>query len=519
MVPRWRPAAQTLAHGEFVPIHNAPEVSAPDPEVALAALVDDWKQQPAYGYAADLVSAASVFDLPNAHEDVRSAARFVLESGDVGGRDAIRRLAARILGHEAITEGEVEAQENSAGARLRQRRGATRRYPFDPLLWVDLARDHASLGHRRSADRAMRVALGLAPQNRFVLRSFTRLALHLSEDERYETLPLEAWERLRRSGLIRSDPWLIAAEIATAMVVGRTPKAVRDGRTLLDSGRFSPFELSELAAALGSLEIDAGAVRPGRRLLGRAVISPTDNAVAQVAWTARNRDISLLDPRHLELDLTFEARAWECHRNQHWQAALVEAEKWHEDEPFAGRPLQLATFVSAVPLADFSRAADLARVGLSVNPDDQILRNNLAFALASAGKWLEAERILLDLRPSKVRRDMVIEYAATWGLIFFRAGSIADGQRLYDAAIARARHERRPEREALAMLYLAREERLARTERAVEVLARARELVQTTAQPHLVKVLAQVEATQSDPAESRSIGAPAKQPINLPPIL
>jgi tetratricopeptide (TPR) repeat protein len=361
----------------------------------------------------------------------------------------------------------------------------------------------------------MRVALGLAPDNRFVLRSFTRLALHLGSTEKLDA-PFEAWERLKRSIRTRHDPWLVAAEIATAMVIGKSPKSVKDARSLLSSRRFSPFELSELAGALGSLEIDSGALKQGRKLLSQALLEPTDNAVAQVAWTARNRDVPLLDSRHLALDLTFEARAWEHYRAREWTAAIDEAERWHLDEPFAGRPLQLATFVSAVPLADFTRSAELAKRGLDLNPDDQVIRNNLAFALASDGKWRAAMYVLDKLKLADVRKEVLIEYVATWGLIQFRQGLVEEGRALYNLAIDRAHKGRAAEDEALATLYLAREERLAGTEHADETLRRATELVKKRPLAHLKAVLSQVEAT-SKGAPVADVAQQSNEPLTTVP--
>lgn len=500
MVPRWRPSGLTAASGEFTPLHAAARTEPPSTDAILRDLVADWLRNRRYGYAADLVSAGAALGSGQLPSEVGEAAAFVLRSTTTHDRRSVRRLAEKLLAAPdvALVSSKWEIDATALPTTLRDHRRAARRYAFNPLAWVDLARAHASLGHRRAAERAMRVALGLAPEHRFVLRSFTRLALHLGTTKELDT-PVEAWERLRRAVRARRDPWLVAAEIATAMVIRQAPKSVKTARELLGSNNFSPFDLSELAGALGSLEIDSGAVKLGRKLLGRALIQPTDNAVAQVAWTARNRDVSLLTPQHLELELTFEARAWENYRAHLWAAAIGEAERWHWDEPFAARPLQLATFVAAVPLGDFARTARLAQQGLNVNPEDQGLRNNLAFALASSGKWKEAGLVLEKLKPDDVRPDVLIAYVATWGLIHFRQGLTEQGRTLYIAAIARAHKERSIEDEALATLYLAREERLAGCEEAAETARNAADLVQKRPLAHLKAVLTQVEHTSPKP--------------------
>lgn len=496
MVPRWRPSRQSFALGEFtpVPVDRPVEVS-PNPNEILADVTKDWVHHRRFGYAADLVSAAAVLALKVIPKPVVDAAEFVVDSTSSKDNRPIRRIAARLLkriGEESEADNSNLLTDTTA-ARLRYRRAASRRYPYAPLLWVDMARDHASLGQRAAAEKAMRVAVGLAPEHRFVVRSFTRLALHLGKHDQLE-IPVDAWNRLRRLARISEDPWLSAAEIATAMVLGKGPKTVKTARSLLASGNFSPFDLSELAGALGSLEMDAGATRAGKKLLRQALISPTDNAVAQAAWTTRHFDATLLDPRHLELDVTYEARAWENYRARRWQAAIDEATSWHADEPFAARPIQLATFVAAVPMGDFSLSTKLGEMGLAVNPEDQSIRNNVAFSLASQGKWQAATEVLRTIKPSEVEEDMRIEYVATWGLISFRQGDIEGGRSLYQLAIDAAHNQRHREREALATLYLAREECLAKTANAAAAFANAVKRVKAKPLPHLQAVLGQVHS-------------------------
>lgn len=512
MVPRWRPAAQTLRLGEFTPLRVTVPSEIRSPGL-LEGLTNDWNEHRRFGYAADLVSAALTLGIDDIPSAVREAAEFILAEIRADDPRPVREIAARLLA-KPVTVESVNTSASDAGsiyARLRVGRIATRIYPYNPLLWVDMARDYASLGQTDSAERAMRVAIGLAPKNRFVLRSFTRLALHLAQRDHTE-LPEEALRRLRRLTRVVGDPWLVAAEIATSMVLGKTASSIKSGRTLLHSGDFDSFELSELAGALGSMEMDAGGTKAGRKLFAQALVRPTDNVVAQAAWTARHFDSSVLDPRSLQGPVTFEARAWELFRAGDWNDAVNEAMSWHHDEPFASRPIHLATFISAVVLADFSLAAQLARVGLDVNAQDQTIRNNLAFALASDGKPSEAETVLGELHPSNVRDDIKIAYIATWGLISFRKGSLQDGRELYEAAIEQARRQRDATSEALATLYLAREERIAKTSNADASVRRAADLVSASSLGYLQKVLEQVRSLPDADGNIRDAKALTSKP-------
>ncbi len=477
MVPRWRPASIALRQGELASAaasDRALDMSSLL-EVALGEPIRDWESNRDFGHAADLVCAASVLALGALPDAVRSAAMYVLREDDSS--RPIRRIAARLLGETELQDGGETPESEAAeiGLSIRARRAALRRFPQNPLVWTDLARDFASTGSSEAAFRAMRAAIGLAPDNRFVLRSFTRLALHLRTVQGLSA-PSEALDRLRRSPAVAKDPWLVAAEIAASMVLDKSPRRVRVARELLERGDFPAFHLSELAGALASLEIDSGSIRRGRKLLDRALVAPTDNVVAQAAWTARRIDSTPIDPKYLKYDFTFEARAFEHFQGGRWPETLGDALAWHADEPFASRPLILAGFVAGVAMADFDRCARITREGLRVNPNEQTLRNNLAFALASDGKIEAAYDALRRLPAQSVSADVLPAYTATWGLIAFRAGLPELGRQLYELAIRRAKVARNASAEAIAVTFLAREERFAGTADASAAFIRAQEL-------------------------------------------
>src|SRR5262249_14991627 len=153
--------------------------------------------------------------------------------------------------------------------------------PRTPLFWTELARWYASLGQRDPADHAMRVALELSPSHRFVPRSAARLSLHLDDPERAHSL-------LRRAERTQTDPWLLAAEIAIAPLAGERSRWMKHGRRVVESQRFHPTAVSELASALATEAFMAGSGRDARRLFECSLELPTENAVAQAAWAARH---------------------------------------------------------------------------------------------------------------------------------------------------------------------------------------------------------------------------------------
>ena len=99
-------------------------------------------------------------------------------------------------------------------------RGELAEYPRNPLLWSDLSRLYTSVNSKDKATRSMQVALSLARNDRFVLRGASRLFLHQGEKEKAHKL-LESAETLK------ADPWILAAEIATASAYNKTSKYIK----------------------------------------------------------------------------------------------------------------------------------------------------------------------------------------------------------------------------------------------------------------------------------------------------
>src|SRR4051812_36598271 len=115
----------------------------------------------------------------------------------------LQTLVAKVLGHEVPSEN-VPAESQLAIRYLRRRLQTSYE---NPIALIDLARHHLALGSEKSAERAVRAAVSLAPTNRFVLRSASRFFVHKGEPDR-------ALGLLRREGRVKSDPWLLACDIA-----------------------------------------------------------------------------------------------------------------------------------------------------------------------------------------------------------------------------------------------------------------------------------------------------------------
>jgi tetratricopeptide (TPR) repeat protein len=451
LVPRWRDSLATIATGELAPIPaNRPLSESTDD--FLAPRLEEWQRDPSLGVAADVLSSA--FTLHRTGE-VHHVAEVVLSLSHEAGPD-LTRLARLVLdGPEGDVEpagdDRVRILETDARAAVRRLRTSLKHYPTNAIGWVDLARWYAILGRLDRADKAMGAALTVAPDNRFTLRSATRLFVHIGQADR-------AMRVLRRSRIVREDPWLIAAELAVSEVAGSSPKLVKEARAMLKGESFAAFHTAELAGALASLEFGAGANKAARRLFELSLRDPTENTVAQAEWASRRGHISILEQRHLELPLTYEARAWEHFREENWSSAIREAHRWLADEPFSTRSAIFGSFLAGVISDDHQMAESFAATGLLANPHEKTLLNNYAYSLALTGRIAEAEVVYARLTDAGPDANVRAAWLATGGLIQYRKGNIEGGRNLYAQALAYALEQKEPLQQAMAILNCVREE-------------------------------------------------------------
>ena len=425
ILPRWRSFDITRRLGELDSEKPTSKTDAYD----LSAKVFDWNSQKTVGHAADLVGSAIAI---GREDEVSDAARFLLKKG-IEISPWITELASSAL-HTGSSEGnmvkeyprELEFQE--LGRSVRVYRSALQSGLVDPIVCADLSRVYASLGLRDQAEKYMNMATYLAPDNRFVLRSASRLWAHLGDIDR-------AHDVIMRSNRTRYDPWLLATEIATSGALCKTPRFTKIARNMIGDQGHSPGHLSELASGLATLELRAGSIKKSRRLFGLSLADPTENSVAQAAWASRRDSRIKVDSVHLNVPKTFEARSWTCFVKCEWSQVVDECYRWANDQTFSSRPNILGSYVSAVALDDYERSERFAQRGLVVDPDDFVLLNNSAFAKIHLGKTDEAKKDIV--RMERVERDdrERVALLATSGLLAFRTGMSEEGKRRYQESV------------------------------------------------------------------------------------
>jgi tetratricopeptide (TPR) repeat protein len=486
VVPRWRSFHASLALGELLPLPNAREQRAePTGKDELGHLRADYRANQIGPIAADLMGAALVL---GQRETVLDVAEAVLEN-QISATATARRLAERLMEADGNTPAAVQADqilELEGDARRGELRRQLRESPRNALRWTDLARLQTIIGKERHAHRAMLTARGLAPEDRHVLRSAARLAIHRHR-------PDEARAMLRAVPRTRRDPWLLAVEISAADIAGERSPLIRVARQMLSDGRFADHELSELASVLATLELDAGDLRSSRQLFRQALVDPSENAIAQMTWAAPALGVKY-DEEALAQPTSWEARAITARRSGEWRRATQEARRWLEDQPFASRPAEFGSYEAAKG-GDFKTGLSFAEDAILANPKEFLLRNNAAFCLLSMDETERAKSHLSEIDTKQLEPHNIVTLTATWGLYHFRSDAPDRGRELYLQAI---RSSRNPTSRALATIMLAREEMRVGLANAGDTRERATKLAERD-EPDLAAWLGQLTAFEISP--------------------
>jgi tetratricopeptide (TPR) repeat protein len=448
------PVAASLGQLDAATVSRQP--GSPGPAAGeLEELRRDWEENRSPIYAANLIDAALAYGLASVAED---AAAWVVANGGVS--EVSIKLAKQLLSPTMIDQAAVtsEPTHQQRWRAVAGHRAALRRYPRDPLLWVELAREYSALGQIEPARRALVVAVSLAPDDRYVLRCASRFYLHARDPE-------HAHQILLRSSATLTDPWLMAAEIATADARGARSKLMKVGARAVESGRFAPRSISELAGAIGTVEFKSGNRKQTKRLFARALEDPTENTLAQAGWVSRHGPSLGYADSAPRVPRAFEANAWQAMAADDFVGAVEYSVDWLRDEPFASRPALLGSWIAAVALEDYETALRLVESAAVANPGDIRLTVQSLYCLASMGRVDEAAAQLPLLETAAASGDSTftppawdVLLAADRGLLAFRNGNVEEGRAAYAGAIELAAANRLREAGASALINYIREE-------------------------------------------------------------
>lgn len=344
------------------------------------------------------------------------------------------------------SDGDWVAQEKTNVHLLR---AALTRYPQQALLWSELARAYIVLGKDEKAQRAMACAVQLAGSSAYVRRSAARMFLHL-----YPKDPTHALRVVREHPNFCGDPRMLSAEIAIASRSNLPLRFAKLGLQMLNDANYRPAHLSELAAALGTVEMESGKHKHSRALFASSLREHSENTLAQIQWAAE-RDSHIVVPSEAWLVARpYEARALAARVAGDWDEVLTATELWQQEEPFAKRSAEIGSF-AVFSHEQVVRAERLATRAMLVNPNSVGLHNNRAVARAYLGNL---EGALADVKACDgCSADIRPYLVATVGLIGYRRRDHELGALGYSAALAHFVKQKNMPSAILASLFWMRE--------------------------------------------------------------
>lgn len=463
VVPNWREYNKTAKLGEFGDgRHPLTPVTAffPIDEYVLA-----WQGNKTIPFAGDLISAATL-NGQMTNKDAVDAAHFILAHKDEASVALIHAAdslvsspltpnARRVISlDDKLTS--ISSQEEASKKALRLLKQNRDFFCYNPIAYCEMARHYVNLGQLEKAKDMMDVAVHLAPKHRYICRSAARFYLHYGDEDKARYV-------IAHNPWVTKDPWLMASEIAINTLMGRSSKLIKKGKEIIQSNNLSPFSISELSSAIGSLEMINNNRKNCREMFRTALIRPNDNSLAQAKWLiSEYEDLGFDFADYSYLTNKYEADSMSAYMLDEYEKALGTAVDWIEDMPFTRRPVQFAADMAYTYVKDFPTAIAVLEHGLKANPYDAVLLNNLAYAYAlndqpnkASQRIEEAKRLPSEFRPADVRVCM----KATEGLIEYRKGNLAEGEKHYKDAIQQATNELADKELAKkALLNYAREE-------------------------------------------------------------
>jgi len=474
LLPRWRSLAKTPSHE--LPATRTPNRDKARPNsIQLENALARWEETKGLTDASEVIDAALI---SGKYSVAIPAAYSVLRDGNavLGLNNAARQILGQVSDRpvsDLTSAGERDFK--SIVARIVALKQRLYLLPRDAISTLEIARLQSLIGQTRSAERYVEQAVKLAPNDRYVLRSATRFWAHRSKpgDEQV----LRALEAIWASDVVRVDPWVQAAEVAVANIIGRTPRwGVKTGSELIKS-QPNLLQYSELAGGLATLELSAGApIKKIRKLMRISLQSPTENALAQAVWARKTIGIDFdVDSYVKKIPNANEARARAAYENGAFELSVTECWNWLADEKFSARAALAGAFVSFCLLGDYKNSLTFAEQGLRANPNEPMLWNDKILALSYLGRAREAELILPHLEAFYDDPNFRPFVDAARGLVAFRLGNVGRGRDFYMKALDGSQELSKPSLVANATIFWLEQELFAGTtdaEEASKVCAR-----------------------------------------------
>lgn len=449
VIPRWKPPKQAIEVSSFAPGLLLWRKASGSPWIKH--LTSTYEQFPSPYTANELYETAlmygSVEELPPSVFEMSKQLRSSVVSSHIAQTHYLVPVHLQSTG-DAVGDA-VDAHDKVARLEIHRLRRQLADNPDRPFGWSELARNFLVVGEKDKAIRCMHAALKLVKNNRYLCRAATRLFVHVKDVDR-------ALGLLKSEPTLKHDPWLLSAEIAASSVAHKQSRYLDVAKRLVTSNTFTDNQISELAAALGTVELLNGSNKRAKIMFSKSLIAPTDNSLAQAQWAVEQDSKIIIPQTAWETPASYEAKTLALRQSHDWERALQTCAAWLADEPFSTRPAMIGSYLGFRPEHALI-SEKFATAGLRSDNSNTALLNNRAVARVYQGKIDDAYTDIQEaLMHGSGREDAHL--MATLGLIAFRSGMPELGRELYEMSINWFLQSKNRVSVFSAMLYLLREE-------------------------------------------------------------
>lgn len=461
LLPNWRSFENTLRLGELNGSHGLILNSTFKPDIS--DLLDDWSLNQSIGVAGDIIGAAIVCN-QQLNPTVINAANFIIQNSNIASNALIDSaksiIAPRSESIKLIQDIDYQSTFDDQSTlkeifiKINQIKKILSKNPLNPINWIEIGRYYSILGQEKKAERAVKNAYFLAPENRFILRSLARFFIHIGDFE-------FAHDAVRKSELTKFDPWLLATEISISTLRNRNSRFAKTGFQIIDSNQFHPFNITELSGALATLELKNSKIKNCKKLFQNSLISPNDNSLAQAEWASQfEKSLSPVNSLSFNIINSYEAQARDYFEKKQWEKSIEFADKWFFDIPFSKMSILFGSEIASRKLKDYKKTIEITRKGLISHPNDRLLLNNIIFSLCILNDTKEAFVYLNKLKREdfNTNDEIGVCLTATKGLYNFRIGKYDLGRYYYFEAIRRADELKNESLNSHAFINYVREE-------------------------------------------------------------
>lgn len=353
----------------------------------------------------------------------------------IGDEQLARDMASFITNHRGVDELSIKLADKILGGnsnvervseidvRISSLKKWVSEYPNSAISWIELSRAYTIKGQDEKAIKAAKIALQLAPWDRYIVRCGVRLFLHVSDFDM-------AWHYINRASKHHFDPWIKATEVNVALISGNK---VPDIRKVIPANLVGEqlFHYSELLESSGYLELDSGNDKKAKKHLRLAWTKPSENVITHAEWLLRNKIPWMRETAALEFDRSHEATTWINYCELNLDKAIESALEWELEEPYSKYPYLVGSSI-ACNAGKPDVGAAIANRGLKIDPHDRTLNNNLCYSLLRAGNVDQAGKYINRL---KKEADLDLYCQATVGLYEFKNMNFAEGRKAYNSVI------------------------------------------------------------------------------------